>query len=309
MDIRFICGKGGVGKSAVCAALSEHLSRQDPVLCVAIDQPESLSAYWNCPPLQFEPEEVRPGIWGVHLDRQKCLDDFVLRYFKLGFLSRWILEHPIYPYVTAVSPGIREYLILDRIRTFAEAGTPPWKTILVDTPATGHGIHLLNIATPLAAALKLGPLKFRLRRTEEMIQDESISRVILVTTPSDLPVQETIELADLLRKRSNLTVSHLIVNRHETFSIPPSLKAATDPDQPAVPRCGPISPEIDNLLEKVLSAADFLTRKHDLEERQIQLLAEHFPEPKLIIPRFTDTNPDTVFVQMTTLLTRNFNEN
>ncbi|MBN1356370.1 ArsA family ATPase [bacterium] len=295
MRIRFICGKGGVGKSAVAAALTQAYAHSGGALCVAIDQPDSLTRFLDSPSLPEEPVRIRNGLWAVHLDRQRCLDDFVLRYFKIRFVSRWILDHPLYPYITAVAPGIWEYLILDRIRNLAEPNMP-WKTIIVDTPATGHGVHLLNIATPLAAALKLGPMRFRILRTEQMLQDPARTQIILVTIPAELPLSEMTQLTDLIRDHLNMSIHSIIINRHEMFSIPPNLKSILKTIESDAEAAGDFlvgfrSRHADCDLNSALSAARFLDRKHLAEKRHIQKLSSLYRERKIVLPDFADSSP------------------
>ncbi len=291
-SVHFICGKGGVGKTIITAARGVSDSRHGGVLCVTIDQPETLAHYLGRTALRFEPEEIQPGIWAVHLDRQKCLDDFIVGYFKFGILTHRILDHPVYPYISTVVPGIREYLVLDRIRILARPSpSRPWHTIIVDTPATGHGLHLFNLSAPLAAALKLGPLRNRIIKTEKMLKDPDQSRFTLVTIPAETPVQESLDFADALQLQLDRTPHRLIINRFEQFRLPRNIDSLLEAFPRAFRDCGIPHSDIPENLETAVSFIRFLRRT---QNKYMRILRNHFLCPEVVVPFFPETDDQRI---------------
>lgn len=214
MVVNFVCGKGGVGKTTVTAALADYYAKRAPVLVVSIDHPEHLAECLNAPALTGLPGKLGSNLFGVHLDRQDVLENFLSRFLRLKSLSGKIVHHPAFPYLSSVAPGIREFLILDRIREFSSVTKRnPWKTVLIDTPATGHAIQLLNLPNQLTTLLKRGPLRSRLQKIINLLQDPEKTGVILVTIPGESPVHETIELHKTFTEKLSIQVSSLVINR------------------------------------------------------------------------------------------------
>jgi anion-transporting ArsA/GET3 family ATPase len=308
-NIIFVCGKGGVGKTTITAALALSLKMKGAVLCVAVDQPEMLARNLHCNTPGFEPEEAIPGIWTVHLDRQKCLDDFIVNYFRINLLARWILENPVYPYLAAVAPGIREFLILDRIRQFSEASPlVPWITIIVDAPATGHSINLFNTPTPLAAALKLGPLRSRILKSETMWTSPQSSQFVLVTVPEDLPVQESIEFSQYLLDRLGRRVEYLFVNRYDAIRLPRNMNEIMSGLKQFTSGGKMISSDENNIgFDSIRDSIQFLLTRQSVCRHYLQLLRMTLSCPSSVIPRIPERNPEEICETISQRISSRFN--
>ena len=86
--------------------------------------------------------------------------------------------------------------------------------IVVDAPATGHAITLLTSPAGLASAARGGPVKRQAEEVAELLADPSRCRVLLVTLPRELAVDETIEAAYEVEDRAGVTLSDVVVNQY-----------------------------------------------------------------------------------------------
>jgi anion-transporting ArsA/GET3 family ATPase len=83
--------------------------------------------------------------------------------------------------------------------------------VIVDAPATGHGVGLLRTPKTFADIARVGPIAHQGRTIADTIADRAFTGVIAVATPEEMPVNETMALADELA-RDELSLDLVIVN-------------------------------------------------------------------------------------------------
>ena len=210
-----VTGKGGVGKTAVAAALARAATRaRRRVLAVEIGTGR-LGALLGTGRLEIEPRTVGPGLAAASVEPEEALGAFVHRTLPLRMLSRRLLESTSFQVVAAAAPGLPEFLVLQQLNTWLEArrlGRRVYDLIVVDAPASGHSLPLLAAPQTLGALAHLGPVADTLRTIGARLADPATTLVCLVTTPEELAVRETIELHRELGRRLRLPVAPAIVN-------------------------------------------------------------------------------------------------
>jgi anion-transporting ArsA/GET3 family ATPase len=83
--------------------------------------------------------------------------------------------------------------------------------VIVDAPATGHGVGLLRTPRTFAEIARVGPIAHQGQIIADTIADSEFTGVIAVATPEEMPVNETMTLADELA-RDRLPLDLVIVN-------------------------------------------------------------------------------------------------
>lgn len=200
-----LTGKGGVGKSTVGAALALSATRRGKrVLLAEIDA--STTAFSRLIRGSGDPQEspALPGLFAVNLRPQAVMDEYVRHAVKLEGLSRRILGSPIYHRFFAAAPGLKELMVLGKIMTLEEArqgwsSRPRYDLIVLDAPATGHGLSLLNVPVAATKAVPVGPVASNARKILELLRDPKKTRTLLVAIPEEMAVVEAIELEASLR--------------------------------------------------------------------------------------------------------------
>jgi anion-transporting ArsA/GET3 family ATPase len=76
------------------------------------------------------------------------------------------------------------------------SGKPSWDCIILDAPATGHGISLLNIAQAAYETL-FGPMKKHAEKIRDMLRDPKLTVLNIVAIPEEMPVNEAADLYKL----------------------------------------------------------------------------------------------------------------
>jgi anion-transporting ArsA/GET3 family ATPase len=209
-----VTGKGGVGKSAVAAALARAAAAAGRrVLAVEVGAGR-LGALLGGP-LDPEPRPLAPRLAAARIEPEAALADFVLSVLRLRVLARRLLESTSFQVLAAAAPGLPEFLVLHRLSTWLDArrlGRFVYDLVVVDAPATGHSLPLLAAPWALGALARVGPVAERLRSIGRQLTDPTATLVCLVTTPEELAVRETVDLHRELAGRLGLPVAPPIVN-------------------------------------------------------------------------------------------------
>jgi anion-transporting ArsA/GET3 family ATPase len=102
-----------------------------------------------------------------------------------------MFENRVFGYFAAAAPGLRELVTLGKIRQLLQAGRHD--VVVVDAPATGHGVGFLKVPRTFARIARAGPVHSRAKAIAALLDDPARTAVVLVTTPEELPVGETLE--------------------------------------------------------------------------------------------------------------------
>src|SRR5207344_2372547 len=100
-------------------------------------------------------------------------------------LVRKILESPVYSRFFTAAPGLRELMTLGKIMVLEEAREgwsrrPRYDVVIVDAPATGHGLAFLKVPIAAEAVAPVGPIGANARRILEMLRDPGRAALVIV---------------------------------------------------------------------------------------------------------------------------------
>lgn len=217
-SVLVVAGKGGVGKSTTAGAISVLGAREGlRVLVVELEgRPELPRALGLRGPVAWEGATAieHPSGGSVTVRRIRPDDALVewLRTRSLGAIVRRLRSTGALEVVSFAIPGIREVLMLGKLKAIERSGA--FDLIIVDAPATGHAITLLTSPAGLADAARGGPVRRNAEEVVEMLGDPSRCRVLLVTLPQELAVDETIEAAYAVEERAGVTLAEVVVNQY-----------------------------------------------------------------------------------------------
>lgn len=208
MKLIFITGKGGVGKSAVTAALGAALASCNKKTGIIELNETRMADFFEANPPSYDGTDAHKQIALFNLEAKECFEEYASRIFPKKLLmllkNRWV-EH----FIHAV-PGLNEILLLGKIHSLTTERN--FEYLLIDAPATGHTVSLCDAPRIAIAALKHGPLKSTVIQIWEMLHNPKQTSFLLVTQPEESIVQETTELFSYLQKDLKLHGTGLIVN-------------------------------------------------------------------------------------------------
>ena len=195
-----LTGKGGVGKSVVGASLAlAARERGKRVLLVEVATPLEASRRLGGPPSHGRAVEVQPGLHALNLDPQGVMDEYVRHVVPIDLVARRILASPIYRRFFAAAPGLKELMVLGKIMVLEEARRrlsrePLYDLIVVDAPATGHGLAYLKVPLAASRAIPVGPIGHNARRILQLLRDPARTALVVVAAPEEMAVVEAVEL-------------------------------------------------------------------------------------------------------------------
>jgi len=216
----FISGKGGVGKTTICAGLARMAAaRGKRVLICEIDTDAYMGRLFGDASIGFAPSVVAPGIWACTLKGDDCMSAFVHR-FVPGRVADLILRNKVAQVFFDSAPSVMEAVIFDQISTHCANRTPGWDMILIDLPASGHAVTFLNVPKSMVDMVRVGELAAHMERVARLAADPTKSELILVSLPEEMAVNETLELLEKARARVATPVNRVVVNgvRHPEVS-------------------------------------------------------------------------------------------
>jgi anion-transporting ArsA/GET3 family ATPase len=227
----FLSGKGGVGKSLVGAALARAArDRGKKVLLVEVDAPLEAARYLGRPPVGERETEVEPGLFTVNLRPRGVMDEYVRHMLKIDLFARRILESPIYERFFAAAPGLKELMVLGKIMVLEEervgfSRRPRYDLIVVDAPATGHGLQFLKIPLAASKAVPVGPIGVNARRILALLRDPARTALAIVAIPEEMAVVEAGELHQMATEDVGITTAALVLNCCHERQLDPSEEA------------------------------------------------------------------------------------
>ncbi|MFV9672097.1 MAG: ArsA family ATPase [Acidimicrobiia bacterium] len=207
-----VSGKGGVGKSAVSAALGILAARRGKrVLVLAMIQPSGLAAHLGVDSLHYEPTRIRPGLFAAGVDRSHALEEY------LGLQLHVPRSLPMRQLSGALSvladtaPGIREIVTMGK--PIFEVLRGDWDLVIADAPPLGQLQSYLSAPQTITGLVPTGAVREQASRLESALADPSTSGLLLVTTPEELAVLETREAIAQIDADRQILIAGVVANR------------------------------------------------------------------------------------------------
>jgi anion-transporting ArsA/GET3 family ATPase len=264
-----VTGKGGVGRSAVTAALARHATANGRrVLAVDAVGDGGLARSLGVAHDRSSGGRARgldDGTTLLELATEASLDEYLRLQLHLPFTASVGPLSRVVEFVAAAAPAVREILTIGKIGYEVRQGR--WDTVVVDAPASGHVIELLAAPNNLGDFVTVGPLAEQTAWLRALLADPEITTAVVVTLPEELAVAEAFELRARIEAETDVVVGPTVVNR--VPERPPA--GALDPvvDDP---RWGPVarlvrqrSNQAELQLERLLEEVDELVLVPDAD--------------------------------------------
>ena len=211
----FVTGKGGVGKSTVAVALGLVAARRGKRTVVAeLASQERVQRLFGHTDEHFQESQLAPDLFTISIDPQHAMDEYLR--VKLGALGHALGSSRLFHAFAMATPGMRELLSIGKVWELAQferrtEGAAAYDLVIVDAPATGHGVGLLRTPRTFADIARVGPIAHQAGTIAATIADRSVTGVVAAATPEEMPVTETLALEQLLAS-DGLELDLVIVN-------------------------------------------------------------------------------------------------
>jgi len=216
-----VSGKGGVGRSTVSLALGLTAARHGLRTCVVqLGAREWSARAWGHDQPSYAPVALHEKLplFACNLNPGDALREYGQMKLRFRALHNLVFENDVMRRLVRMVPGMNEMLMLGKAWHMEAAdrgadGAPTWDLLVIDAPATGHGVSLLRLPQVICAAVPVGPMAEDARAMKALLEDPLRTGLHVVTLPQELPTTEALELAEQARTSLGVPTGYLFVNQ------------------------------------------------------------------------------------------------
>jgi anion-transporting ArsA/GET3 family ATPase len=213
-----VTGKGGVGKTTVSVALGMRAAAEGKrtIVCEVAAQ-ENASRMFEHTTVGFHEVELEENLWAISIDPDESMREYVLLQLKVRAMRDMLFRSRIFNYLTAATPGLKELVTIGKIWELAQLDRKvksgrKYDTVIVDAPATGHGVGFLQTPRTFANIARVGPIHSQAQTLDNFITDHANTGVAIVALPEEMPVNESAALEHDLVEEVGVAVDRVYLN-------------------------------------------------------------------------------------------------
>ncbi|MBX7069589.1 MAG: ArsA family ATPase [Microthrixaceae bacterium] len=208
----FVTGKGGVGKSTIASSLALLAANEGKrTLVCEVDAKGNLADFYGTKPLRFEPTEVQAGLFAMSMDTEESLREYLRLQLHVPLIARLGPLARTFDFVATAAPGVKEILTVGKLAY--EVRERNYDLVVVDASATGHVVGQLASPVAMKELVSVGIVRQQTEWMLNILTDPDQTGVVVVATPEEMPVNETIELIGRLDSETDIDVAAVIANR------------------------------------------------------------------------------------------------
>lgn len=286
---RFIAvtGKGGVGKSAVAAAIAfAGAAKGRRVLVASMQRHEKTTGFLGAGAPPGEVFEVAENVFAVNITPRAALKEYGMQVLRFERVYRKVFEDNLVKYLLEALPSLEELVMIGKAwyHTQERQETGAWRydTVVLDLQATGHAMSMLALPGTIAKAAPPGPLRTKAREIHKTLTDPARASLCVVATPEEMPVNEAAEICAQNTREVGIPQGWLFVNR--------VIEPMFSPDEVA-PRGA------QGVLLAAVRCAAFRERAARSQAGHLARAREDVPLPAVILPEFFREEFGTVEVR------------
>ena len=208
----FVTGKGGVGKTTIAASLALLAAQRGKRTLVGeVDAKGNLADFYETGPTEFKEREVSPGLWAMSMDTEESLKEYLRLQLKVPLIARIGPLARTFDFVANAAPGVKEILTVGKF--LWEVRERRYDLVVVDAVATGHITGQLAAPSAIQELVQVGMVRDQTGWMLDILRDPSQTGVVIVSAPEEMPVNETLELAQRLRTETVVDLAAVVANR------------------------------------------------------------------------------------------------
>ncbi len=161
--------------------------------------------------------ELAEDLWAITIDPQRALEEWIGKQLGGGPAGRILGHSHAFQYFVAAAPGAKELITIAKVWELAQPKrwdkhNRAYDLVVVDAPASGHGIGMLTTPRTFGEIARVGPIRRQATKVSEMLGDPAQTGYVAVALPEEMPVNETIELERRLRDAVGLGLDAIVMN-------------------------------------------------------------------------------------------------
>jgi anion-transporting ArsA/GET3 family ATPase len=184
--LTIVTGKGGVGRSAIAAAIGRaHSTPSTRTLALSMGDGHGLASHLGLDHIEHEPSDAGGGLWGAAIDPTAALEEYVR--LRLGPVPT-VIAGRIFGGLSHTVPGIRDIVLMGKC--VHDALRSDWDAVIVDAVPTGQIESVLAAPSTIADLVQRGPVHEQAIWLDDTLRDHTLTGFAVVATPSTLAVTE-----------------------------------------------------------------------------------------------------------------------
>jgi anion-transporting ArsA/GET3 family ATPase len=208
----FVTGKGGVGKSTIAASLGLLAAEQGrKTLVCEVDAKGNLADFYEAGATAFAARELQPRLWTMSMDTEESLKEYLSLQLKIPLLAKIGPLARTFDFIANAAPGVKEILTIGKLAY--EVRERNYDLVVVDSVASGHIVGQLTAPLGINELVQVGMVRHQTQWMLDILNDPSQTGVVIVSAPEEMPVAETIELAERLNAETDVDLAAVVVNR------------------------------------------------------------------------------------------------
>jgi len=235
-ELLVVTGKGGVGKTTLASAVGLLAAERGlRTIVVEVGEQSRLPLLFGAPvPEPGTETELEQNLSSMSIDLDRALLEWLQ---SLGgrVSGRVLASSSTFQYFAAAAPGAKELISMVRIWELTQGRRRRGRTrgggydlVVLDAPATGHALGMLDSPRTFGAIARVGPIAGQAERLRELLQDPARSSYLAVAQASEMAITETLELQEKLGEQLDRELHAVVVNGvlPQRFSAPELRKIA-----------------------------------------------------------------------------------
>jgi anion-transporting ArsA/GET3 family ATPase len=147
----------------------------------------------------------------MSMDTEASLREYLKLQLRIPVVGRIGPLAKAFDFVATAAPGVREILTVGKL--CYEVRERHYDLVVVDAPASGHIIGQLAAPQAINDLVKVGLIRTQTDWMLDILSDAQKTGLVAVTTPEEMPVNETLELTTRVREETTVRLSAVVVNR------------------------------------------------------------------------------------------------
>ncbi len=234
-------------------------------------------------PSEFAERRLATRLWSLSVDPDKMVGEYLETHMPVRAMASLLRRSTLFNYLAAATPGLPEMVTMGKVWELAQkprklkGAKRTYDLVVVDSPATGHGVGFLQTPRTFREIARVGPLANQAKRIEELITDRERTGVAIVARPEEMAINESIELeATLLDppKGGPFAVDRIFAN-----GVYPARFSAAERK-----RIGAVAAAVRERAEPALAAVAEEAGRRAAQESQLARLGENTTSPITELP-------------------------